>query len=110
MIAYKKLYGSCNTTNFLEFLKSLELNENTVVLMDNVAFHHSKVVKEYIVSKKACCLYTPPYSPWFNWIENCFSIVKRRFYENESIDDSFLSLTDKHIQQFYKSAIQKIEM
>ncbi len=34
-------------------------------------------------------LYTQPYSPWFNPIENIFGIIKSYFRKNKSISSSF---------------------
>ena len=34
-------------------------------------------------------LYTPPYSPWFNPIENIFGNIKTYFRKNKSISSSF---------------------
>jgi hypothetical protein len=60
---------------FLEFLKSLSFPENTIILLDNVRFHHSKEVIKHALEQKWNLLYTPPYSPWFNPIENVFSVA-----------------------------------
>ena len=50
------------------------LQPDTVVLIDNVAFHHSKIVKQYARDRNIHLLYVPPYSPWFNPVEGVFSI------------------------------------
>ena len=63
--------------SFLEFLQTLNLPENTILLLDNVSFHHTQEVKTYIKSRKWDLLYVPPYSPQFNPIENIFSSVKQ---------------------------------
>ncbi len=55
---------------------SFDLPAGTVLLLDNVSFHHSKVVKEYAISQGLVLLYVPPYSPWFNSVEGVFSIAK----------------------------------
>jgi transposase len=75
-------YGSfvkknIHTERFCGFLNTLKTENNDVILMDNVRFHHSKVVQELLKKKNVSVLFVPPYSPWFNPIELCFSIVKR---------------------------------
>ncbi len=77
----KQIFGSFNSITFSEFIKELNLREGTVILLDNVAFHKSKIVQEVVKDKGYQLLFVPPYSPWFNPIEMCFSIVKRKYYE-----------------------------
>ena len=64
---------------FLSFLRSLDVPSGSIILMDNIAFHRTQSVREYTESKGWELLYTPPYSPWFNPIENVFSVVKHSF-------------------------------
>jgi transposase len=100
--------GSTNTTAFLAFLQSFDIPKNTVLLMDNVSFHHSKVISEYVKSVGAFILFTPPYSPWFNPIEMCFSIVKKHFREQYSIPECFAKLETRHFEAFYNKSINCI--
>lgn len=104
-IKHKEYEGSINTFRFLEFLKSLELPQDTVVLLDNVKFHHSKVVKQYCQDRNIILLYVPPYSPWFNPIELCFSIVKRKYYEHIDILKSYKALNYQHIESFFRKSL-----
>lgn len=97
--------GSFNTDRFLTFLKSLNLSERHVVLMDNVSFHHNRSVKDYLASINVTVLYTPPYSPWYNPIESCFSIAKRAFAQGKTIDESFASVTAAHCQAFFAKSL-----
>jgi len=68
-ISFTEHKGSINTERFEEFIKSLSYPERTVVLMDNVSFHHSHKVQQAIKQKGWDCLFVPPYSPVFNPIE-----------------------------------------
>ena len=97
--------GSFNTTSFVEFLKSLKLPRGAVVLMDNVSFHRSCVVKETLDAMGVDVLYTPPYSPWFNPIEMCFSIVKRKYYKTLAIHQSFDTLNSSHTSAFFRHSL-----
>lgn len=94
-----------NRFKFLDFLRDIPLDSNTVIFMDNVRFHHSKIVKDYLIAKNVEVIYTPPYSPWFNPIEYCFSIVKRIFQREQDIDSSFEGLQKRHIEAFYQKAM-----
>jgi len=101
-VIFKKKEGSFETVSFCEFLRILTYPEKTVILMDNVSFHHAKQVKELIKEKGWDYLYTPPYSPVFNPIEGVFSIVKRYYSKYMNIMDSFKSVTNTHIKSFFK--------
>jgi len=76
------LKDSVNTNSFLSFLhgvlEKLKGRGSYVFLLDNVAFHKSKKVQNKIISCGHTLLYTPPYSPDTNPIENAFSIIKRK--------------------------------
>ena len=100
--------GSFNTDKFLSFLQSLDLPSGTVFLLDNVSFHHSKEAKDYAVLRGWEFLYVPPYSPWFNPIEGVFSIVKRDFYINGSIDNAFSKVKPKHLEAFFQAALSTV--
>ena len=61
---------------YLNFIKQLPKNNNTIIC-DNVSFHKTKnVIKEINKSNKV--IFIPPYSPEFNPIEFVFSEIKRK--------------------------------
>ena len=97
-----------NRESFLSFLQNLDFPKGTILLIDNVSFHHSKIVKEYITEKGWVSLYTPPYSPWFNLIENIFGIIKNQYRKNKNISASFLYVNNTHIIKTINSTVNKI--
>jgi transposase len=105
IIKRQDVVGSFNTILFTQYLESLSLPKGSVILLDNVSFHHSKVIKELALKKGYELLYTPPYSPWYNPIEGIFSIIKRFYYKNGNIDDAFASVTSEHCQAFFRYSI-----
>lgn len=109
LIAKKQIKGSFNADMFLDFLKTLKLSNQHVIVMDNVRFHHTKKVKEYLESLDVSILFTPPYSPWFNPIEMAFSIVKRHFVNFQNIERAFESLTSKHLLAFFNKSLDAVE-
>lgn len=94
-----------NKQSFLDFLKTIEITPGDVVLLDNVKFHHSKEIKDYCHSKGIILLYVPPYSPWFNPIELCFSVIKQQFYKQRDIDASFNALKENHFVSFFNKSL-----
>lgn len=101
-------YGSFNSVSFLDFIKFSNF-KNCVILLDNVSFHHSKEFKNYCFLNNIELLYTPPYSPWYNPIEYCFSIIKRNYYKDYNIENAFLSLKKEHINAFFRKSINFIK-
>jgi transposase len=91
---------------FIGFLKTLPFPEKTVILLDNVSFHHSKCVKDLCQDKGWDILYIPPYSPIFNPIEGIFSIVKRHFQKFTHISNAFESVQIRHLQNFFRGSFQ----
>ncbi len=105
LIGKQSKQGSFTKTSFLEFLKKLSLEPNTVILLDNASIHHSNVVKEFASANQLSLLYTPPYSPWYNPIEFCFSIVKRAYYKTQDVESSFSQLTRQHCNAFFSKSL-----
>jgi transposase len=94
VVGHQTMKGSCNTKLFTIFMESLDVQPGATIVMDNVRFHHSTTVKAVADHKGLHLLYTPPYSPEFNPVENAFSVIKshtRRF--DDSISDALLLLT-----------------
>ncbi len=104
-LTYIKSSKPFNSLSFSNFIKELEEPKGSVIILDNVSFHHSKIVKEVAKEKDYDLLYIPPYSPIFNPIEGIFSIVKRAYYKCKSIEDSFNNLTEPHLKAFFKHSL-----
>jgi len=77
IIGFNIIDGSSNLSNFISFLSSfLPFYKNYTLLMDNVNFHHSKSVTNYVNNSKNSILYNVPYNPETNPIEFVFKIIK----------------------------------
>ena len=51
-------------------------NEQSVLILDNARIHHDEDLIEYIEAFGGRIEFLPPYSPDFNPIETCFSVIK----------------------------------
>jgi transposase len=103
-----KKEGSFNKETFLAFLHQLQLPPKSVLLLDNIKFHHSKDVKDYFEKIDIQPLYVPPYSPWFNPIEGCFSIVKKNFSNSQNIEEAFENVATRHFEAFFQKSLNAI--
>lgn len=117
IVGYKLSKTHGNSNDFLEFLQSLEL-KGTTLLMDNVIFHKTRIVKDYVASINANILYTPPYSPEYNPIELAFSKIKTIYRKQcletdltklERINNSIKSLSALDCQNFFKHVSELIQ-
>jgi isfu1 transposase len=79
IVSFKTYTGSCGSIQFADFISSLKISPGTTLLMDNVAFHKTKLVREVARKKRVQLFFTPPYSPWYNPVEYVFSTLKHRF-------------------------------
>jgi len=79
VVAWRPRDGAIDTDRFLAFVKddlAPKLEKGDIVVMDNVRFHKADVIREAIEAVGARLLFTPPYSPEMNAIEEVFSLVK----------------------------------
>ena len=80
IVHYEILNGPGNSDRFSRFIDDLAhardaqgYRNDTIIVMDNVAFHKSPVVREMMELRGFECHYLPPYSPYLNPIESLFS-------------------------------------
>lgn len=79
IVHYKILDENGNQHVFQDFLAELRqkipnnLLQNTFIIMDNVRFHHTKAVIDYMDYLELQYKYLPAYSPHFNPIEKFFN-------------------------------------
>jgi len=76
-----KTIPSNNAVNFLSFLKKLDRtyrNRTLHIIVDNLAVHKNKAVKEWLAGKRKVKLhFTPTYSSWLNQVEIWFNILTK---------------------------------
>lgn len=73
--------GSCNAQLFEMWIEEClmkELNEPTIVVMDNASFHNHKRVQDILAKGYHYLIPLPPYSPDLNPIEKTFGALKKR--------------------------------
>ncbi|XP_015782284.1 uncharacterized protein LOC107360179 [Tetranychus urticae] len=80
-------YNASEFNLFLEKLFehfSLANISNAYVIMDNVPFHKTQIVKDLFANSGHIQIFLPPYSPFLNPIENLFSQWKNYIKRSES--------------------------
>lgn len=103
---YKILETSVNSAIFYEFIKDLNLQKGTTILLDNASIHKSKNLKELVESKSCNLMFTPPYTPEFNPIEMSFGTIKNKFYKMRySKNDCFKKSINSCVEQIHEEAI-----
>ena len=95
---YEESIDSLKFYSFInKIIKKLKDNGYTFVF-DNVSFHHNKNVLELIKNSNNFYIFTPPYSPNFNPIENVFGIIKgiyKKKYNNINLSSKSFSVKEQ---------------
>ena len=74
-------WGAMNRARFLAWIRRYllrHLHRGDIVLMDNLAAHKTRHVRDLIESVGASIRYLPPYSHDFNPIEAAWALIKKR--------------------------------
>lgn len=79
IVDYQLLEHNCLKADFVRFFNGLEIPKNTTIVMDNIRFHHSSEIKDISKRKGWSLLYTPPYCPRANAIEQVFGSMKHDY-------------------------------
>ena len=97
IIEYSVQTDKINSIIFNDFIQNIiikhKIKGNTFVF-DNVSFHKNKQMLDFITNSGNFYLFTPPYSPNNNPIENMFGIIKSEFSKqiiSDIIDKNILS-------------------
>ena len=108
--------GGTDKQAFLTFVQEVlvpTLTPGQIVVLDNLGAHRAKGVEKAVEGAGCQLVYTPPYSPDLNPIEECWSKVKAilrtlgaRTKEalSEAIGQAFALLTPSDIQGWFRHA------
>lgn len=105
-IRHRLYTGSVNKETLTDFInENKSAFRNKTLLLDNVSFHKSKCVLETLEKLNCKVLFTPPYSPYLNPIEEVFSQMKRYIRKSYSYDANYIDLIDDSVKQITKKQI-----
>ena len=109
IIAYEISKESFNSEKYLAFInKNKEVFKNKTLLQDNVRFHYSKIVKEFVKENNIEMNYILAYSSIFNPIEMSFSKIKSNYKKlnHNDIEKDIIELINKitsnDLNNYYK--------
>ena len=77
VLHHEVVKGSVTSESFATFLRGIPAEPGTVTILDNARFHKTAVAREAAAARGLKLLFIPPYSPEFNPIEGCFSVLKQ---------------------------------
>jgi transposase len=79
VLSHQLVRGAMNASLFARFIAGLSPRPcHQHVLMDNVAFHKTRMVRDALMARALQPLFTSPYSPDWNPAEMLFSVLKQR--------------------------------
>ena len=114
IISSKIFNTNVNGKSFYEYLKNdlLPILQNKYILMDNIPFHKSKIIKDLVNGTTNKLLFIPPYCPDLNPIENVFNVIKQKLKNNtyktniEEIENTIKNITI-NFRNMYKNSFRK---
>lgn len=126
LVGYEILDHNCKKVDFVKFIQQLDIPKGSVVLMDNIAFHHSKEVVDAIKQHNSSILYCIAYSPKINPVENVFGMLKpiyrqmcppefnkyfdyKYLFENSLFEELYEKSLCKYFQHVRKIAVHTLE-
>jgi transposase len=91
-----------NYKSFKKHLKKILFiyrgHSKIIVVVDNVRFHHAKLLKKWLLTKPALELvYLPPYSPDLNPIERAWWYMRKKITHNR-----YIHTLDERMVAFWK--------
>jgi len=103
---YKDITGGLKTQNILEFYDEFIKDnfKNYLIIMDNAVIHKSKMIREKIENNHNHLLYSVPYHPETNSIEEFFSQLKHYIKKEspntyEDIDTTIKDILENKIKK-----------
>jgi transposase len=108
VVGWKLVKGSINAELFASFVETLDTDQRDIRLMDNASIHKTRHVQDTIVSRGMTPCYLPPYTPDFQPIEHCFSVLKNRFRMAPSCEASLQDSNDANMQERISLAVKAI--
>ena len=83
--------GNCTHHTVCAWIEKLllkELNEPSLVIMDNAPFHNKPQMQKLLQAKGHTMLPLPKYSPDLNPIEQSFAVIKKqRIFSDKTLED-----------------------
>lgn len=77
IVHYEIRSGGVKAVHFADFVDKLP--DGRPLICDNCVIHKAPCVREVYARKGIELRLTPPYCPWYNPVEFCFSEIKRRY-------------------------------
>lgn len=93
VVAYDYRSGSYNSLLFKTFITNhllphFRAHPTHVLVMDNARFHKSTEIINFLREKRIVFIFTVPYAPQLNPIEEFFAMVKAKFNRLRTLDQS----------------------
>ena len=103
---YPERKGGIKMTDILDFYTDVikDKYKNYLIIMDNAVIHKSKIIRETIEDSKNTLLYSVPYHPETNSIEEFFSQLKHYI---KKVSPNTYDDIDKTIKDILKNKITK---
>ena len=110
VVGWKTIQGSCNTQLFSEFVRDIDAPHGAKLLVDNVRFHHANETKHAASIMGFRLIYTPPYCPELNPVENAFSVLKASMSRgHKNVETAVSAVTAAKCAAFFREGRRQLE-
>ena len=92
VVSHQVLTGGVKSSRFADFLRTLP--DGRPIILDNCSIHKTREVKDLCAAKRITMRFTPPYCPWYNPVEFCFSEIKAAYRPLRLVSNDFLADVD----------------
>lgn len=86
VVGWRLEKGSINGDIFADFISTLNTDDRDVLLMDNASIHKTSSVIDTIIGRGLTPWFLPPYTPEFQPIEHCFSVMKNTYRRSPTVE------------------------
>jgi transposase len=86
---------------FIKIRKRYDKYQKIVVVLDNAAYNHARIVKRFAEENNIILMYLPPYSPNLNIIERLWKFSKKHLVHNKCYN--VFNLFEKEVKIFYEN-------
>ena len=110
VVGWKTIRGSCDTQLFAEFVRDIDAPHGAKILLDNVRFHHANETKHAASIMGFRLVYTPPYCPELNPVENAFSVLKASMSRgHQDVVTAVSAVTLTKCAAFYRESRRQLD-
>ena len=102
IVASRLLRGGVKAAHIADFVRSLP--SGRPMILDNAAVHRAQSVRQACQEAGIAMRFLPPYSPWYNPVENAFAQAKTNFRRRRLVPSEFTADIERSVASVHNFA------